>query len=101
MEVESGQMNIHYFGISMVQLATMWPGQEGSPALDKMGLKGQYDFKIHKTAHVGSPPSAQPEASGSDSEPSIFLLAEELGLELEPGKGQIEILVIDHVERLS
>jgi uncharacterized protein (TIGR03435 family) len=30
-----------------------------------------------------------------------FSLAEQLGLKLEPGKGQVETLVIDHVERPS
>jgi uncharacterized protein (TIGR03435 family) len=31
----------------------------------------------------------------------LFSLAEQLGLKLEPGKGQVETLVIDHVERPS
>jgi bla regulator protein blaR1 len=101
MELIGDQMEIHYFGISMAQLATMWSGQEGRPVLDKTGLAGKYDITIQKTAHVATPSAGPPDGSASDSEPSIFSLAEELGLRLEAGKGEVETLVIDHVERPS
>jgi bla regulator protein blaR1 len=101
MEIQNGLMTIHYFGISMEQLATLWSGQEGRPVQDKTGLAGKYDIAIQKTVHNAAPSAGQPDASPPDSDSSIFSAAEELGLRLEPAKGEIETLVIDHVERPS
>jgi len=86
--------------------------QLGRPVLDKSGLTGKYDFTLKwipddrraplfkgteaGQQDTGSAPSA--ESSG----PSIFTaIQEQLGLKLEPQKGPVEILVIDHVERPS
>jgi bla regulator protein BlaR1 len=63
---------------------------------DKTGLSGRYDVTIRRPAVQGSV-----SASGPDMEPSAGLIAEQLGLKLEPAKGQVETLVIDHVERPS
>jgi uncharacterized protein (TIGR03435 family) len=63
--------------------------------LDKTGLTGTYDFDLKWT----------PEGKGedlSDSGPSIFTaIQQQLGLKLEPQKGPVEIIVIDHVQRPS
>jgi uncharacterized protein (TIGR03435 family) len=43
-----------------------------------------------------------PVASVDSSAPSLFdALQEQLGLKLESGKGPVEVIVIDHVERPS
>jgi len=61
---------------------------------DKTGLSGKYDFSLEWT-----PESAHPE---TDTGTSIFTaIQEQLGLKLEPDKGSVEVLVIDHVERPS
>jgi bla regulator protein blaR1 len=96
MELRDGQMTLHYFGISMAQLASLWSDQERRPVQDNTGLAGKYDITIHKPAY-----SAEASAGPQESEPSIFSLARDLGLELDPSNSQIEILVIDHVERPS
>jgi len=38
-------------------------------------------------------------ATASSDEPSVFSQASDLGLKLEPAKGQVEVLVLDHVEK--
>jgi uncharacterized protein (TIGR03435 family) len=64
------------------------------PVLDKTGLTGKYDFTL-RWAPLETP------ADATDA-PSIFTaMQEQLGLRLESGKGPIEILVIDHVEKPS
>jgi len=79
--------------------------------VDKTGLKGSYNWTLKWTPDQSTPmfrgagdPRPGP-ASGpapDSSAPSIFTaVQEQLGLKLEPQKGPVEILVIDHVEKPS
>jgi uncharacterized protein (TIGR03435 family) len=68
---------------------------------DNTGLTGNYDFTL-----TFEPPQSVSASDGIAPEPSgrasIFTaLQEQLGLKLEPSKGPVETLVIDHVERPS
>ena len=83
------------------------------PVIDKTGLAGYYDLEMPSSALRRPPPppppgASQPDAKGELAAPSppledesIFAALEALGLRLEPAKGQVETLVIDHVERPS
>lgn len=63
------------------------------PVLDKTGLAGLYDFTLEWT-----PDDSQP----GPNAPNLFIaIQEQLGLKLESGKGPVEVIVIDHVERPS
>jgi uncharacterized protein (TIGR03435 family) len=81
----------------------------GHPVTDKTGLTGEYDFTLRFTPDDrlqppgGAAPSERPAMPGSDSnEPSLFdAIQEQLGLKLDAGKGPVEIVVIDQVERPS
>ena len=58
--------------------------------LDKTGLSGAYEVDLQWT----------PDDSG-DSGPSVFsAIQDQLGLKLEPHKSPVEILVIDHAEKV-
>ena len=76
----------------------------GRPVVDRTALKGKFAFTLEWTPDPSQPtgllgPSPAPV---DDSGPSIFTaLQEQLGLKLEPQKGPVEILVIDHVEKPS
>jgi uncharacterized protein (TIGR03435 family) len=91
-------MTVHYFGISIAQLAT-WVLGTGRPVEDKTGLAGRYDVTIQKPAP--QPNAQQGGISAPDLGPSAASIADQLGLKLEPSKGQVETLVIEHVERPS
>jgi uncharacterized protein (TIGR03435 family) len=66
--------------------------------MDKTGLTGRYDFKLQWTPDGTLADSAAPDSG----EGSIFTaLQEQIGLKLEPQKGPVEVLVIDHIERPS
>jgi len=72
--------------------------------VDKTGLTGQYDFELKWTPDSWGPVAEEfswmlPE---SVSGPSIFTaVQEQLGLKLQPSKGPVDILVIDHIEQPS
>jgi len=66
----------------------------GCPVIDKTGLSPDqlYDIQLNYA----------PDESPSDTVPPLFTaLQEQLGLKLEAGKGPVDVLVIDHVERPS
>lgn len=73
----------------------------GRKVLDKTGLSAQYDFKLSYApdndgaGRDGASPAA-------DSFPySVFTaLREQLGLDLEARKSQVEFIVVDHIEPL-
>jgi uncharacterized protein (TIGR03435 family) len=95
-EQKDDQMTVHYFGISMAQLVRFVLGDAGRPIQDKTSLIRKYDVTIVRPIPEGAgTPEVKPvETSAAD-------IANQLGLKLEPAKGQVETLVIDHVERPS
>lgn len=68
---------------------------------DKTGLQGGFDFTLKYAPDRDGPPDP---AGGvpQDDAPSIFAaLEEQLGLKLQPDKGPVATVVIDHVEQPS
>lgn len=72
-------------------------------------MKGRYDFTLEWTREES--PALRGDASRQNidnqpaldvSGPSLFTaIQEQLGLKLQPQKGPVEILVIDHIEKPS
>ena len=85
--------------------------------VDNTGLADHYDFDLHfrvswRTDASGELQTDDPElkketsemggANSGSNEMSIFTaLQEQLGLKMEPKRGPVETLVIDHVEQTS
>jgi len=66
------------------------------PVVDETDLRGSYEVSLEWQPEDG-PASTAEGAAG----PSIFsAIQEQLGLRLEPQKGPVEILVIDHAEKI-
>lgn len=83
--------SIRSSSISMPTLAATLARPVGRPVIDKTGITGNYDIKL----------SFAPFEATNSSLPSIFTaLQEQLGLRLESEKVPIEILVIDHLEKV-
>lgn len=75
----------------MAVFAEVLSRETGRPVFDKTGIPGAFDFKLEYS----------PDSSSNSNRPSIFTaLQEQLGLKLESQKGPVEVLVIDHAERL-
>ncbi len=73
--------------------------------VDKTGLAGKYDFTLNWTPDESNDPNFFPSSTGQPPDPtgpSIFAaLQEQLGLKLEAGKGPVQVIVIDHIEKPS
>lgn len=86
-------------GASIQQFTTMLGLMLGQTVVDKTGLTGTYDLDISYRLDQATPAG---DISPSTDRPSIYTaLREQLGLKLESQKDQEEILVIDHIERVS
>jgi uncharacterized protein (TIGR03435 family) len=73
----------------------------GRDVIDKTGITGRYDLKLRWTPDDSAASAPDPSAVDA-SGPSIFTaLEEQLGLKLEPAKGPVTVLVIDHAEMPS
>ena len=87
------QMSMGYFLFWLNQLGL------GRPVYNHTGLDGNYDFTLQFDPRLNAPSPAaatDPDTGG----PSIFTaLQEQLGLKLEPARGPVPVMVVDHVER--
>jgi len=89
---------------SMEDFAKRLESELGRTVVNRTALKGDFAFEMEWIPDTGQPlgllgPSPAP---ADTSGPSVFTaLQEQLGLKLEPQKGPVEILVIDHAEKPS
>jgi uncharacterized protein (TIGR03435 family) len=86
-------------GVTMERLASTLSQQGlGRVVLDNTGLTDRYDFKLTWAPESVAAGADATEASG----PSIFTaVSEQLGLKLEPQKGPVPVLVVDHIQAPS
>jgi uncharacterized protein (TIGR03435 family) len=88
--------------VSAEMLAKVLSDQLSRSVQDRTALKGVFDFVLEwepDTQSIGADDTPAPSA-GVRTGPSLFsALQEQLGFRLEPRKGPVEILVIDHIER--
>ena len=87
---------------NMGSLANTLANILGSPVSDQTGLKGPYDFKLEWTdATRSQTPGNGNQPLPVDSGPDIFAaVQEQLGLKLEAKKGPVEVLIVDHAEKV-
>ena len=86
--------------LTMDVIATVLSRQFERDVLNRTDLPGKYDFQLDWTPDSG--PCPAPDGRDGSAvvynHPSIFTaLQQQPGLRLEPSKGPVEVLVIDHV----
>ncbi len=91
--------------VTLTHLAQMAPSPVSGidrPVVDQTGLTGTYDISFEFVPRINGPPppgfTPAPDDAGLTF---IQALQDQLGLKLEPQTGQVEVLVIDHVEQPS
>jgi uncharacterized protein (TIGR03435 family) len=91
----SNSKNTHYTGtcVSMATFADFLGGRLEMPVLDMTGLAGFYDLTLDWVEEGAAP--------GDQKFPELpIALQEQLGLKLESRKAPLEIVVVDHIERV-
>ncbi len=92
--------SIHNFeltahAIPMSSLASSLFNPVHRTVIDKTGLSGKYDLTLKWS------PEDSPDATNNTAPLILTALREQLGLKLQPAKGPVETLVVDHVEMPS
>jgi uncharacterized protein (TIGR03435 family) len=120
MDPNGGGMRVRMVGKGQPISALLEPlrNQLGRPVVDATGLTAKYDITLDYAPdglsgpmgmmppppppHDGAPGGGGPMPSATDAGgPTIFTaLQEQLGLKLEQRKGPVDLLVIDHLEKL-
>lgn len=96
-----GSMNVNNetmtaIGVPMGTLVRFLAGETHMPVVDDTGLKGDYNFNMKWQREQEGPDSGLHD----QALPTIYAaLPEQLGLKLESGKGPVNVLIIDHIER--
>lgn len=91
--------------VPVAELVGMVAAVVGRPVIDRTGFTGSLDVQVKLAREEGAPGLAGPAGVGGPPSadigaPNIFAaLEEQLGLKLSQGKGPVEVLVIDHIER--
>jgi uncharacterized protein (TIGR03435 family) len=83
------------------EFADFISGPLDMPVVDHTGLTGKYDFAIDFTPYLPEPGKNM---DGTRPDTTAILkaaLQDELGLKMESAKTQVEVLIIDHVEKPS
>ena len=99
-------------GVEMAVIATTLTQSVGRPVIDKTGLTGYYDYTLKWTPQPGSGspapfglpdgvlPAAPPSLPADPDSPNLFTaVQEQLGLKLEAGRGPVDVIVIDRLEK--
>jgi uncharacterized protein (TIGR03435 family) len=66
------------------------------PVVDATGLTGKYDIKLTWSPQADNPPAGK-EAEGQSM---LEALESQLGLKIRQGKANLEMLVVDHIEKV-
>lgn len=87
---------------SLAAIARLLSRAVGRPVIDRTGLTGAFDltldFDTSGLPGFAVPPGVNP--PNTADKPSLYTaLQEQSGLKLERGRGPIDILIVDHVER--
>jgi uncharacterized protein (TIGR03435 family) len=93
----------HYQGtnVNMTSFATFLSRRMERPVLDMTGLTGYYDFTLDWVPETAPAADGKIDAGPDASGPTLTMaLQDQLGLKLEARKAPVEILVVDHAERV-
>jgi uncharacterized protein (TIGR03435 family) len=97
---------LHGDAVTVSDLASRLSAWADRPVIDKTGLTGLYTVQTQGWALMrpqaalapGATPTKESQAFEDSSRPTLFQVLDQLGLELQPQTGPVEIFVIQHAE---
>jgi bla regulator protein BlaR1 len=94
---------IRFGGYPISEFVKIFSPYNGRSVIDRTGLTGNWDFDLTFTPDQPAqpPPGQDPPVIDPNLPPLLTAMQEQLGLKLEPTKGLVEVLVVEHVERPS
>lgn len=103
----TGRSQTNYTNISIPELVLQIGPALDRPLFDKTGLQGGYDFSLEYMPSLPSTVKLSPGQAAAlaklyppgQAPPLPVALQQQLGLKVVPTTEQVEVLVIDHVER--
>jgi len=113
-----GQMRMEFEKVTTAQFAGMLTRFVDRPVVDMTEIKGNYQIALElsladmlnvaRASGIGLPPlggarggnPALPAQASDPSSNSIFTSVQQLGLRLDSRKAPVEVVVVDHVERM-
>ena len=108
MMMDPSGMHMTAPAVTLAQLGDALSRFTERPIVDMTGIQGQYDFDlafapetIRGGMRMPAPGGERPQGADSQPEqgPSIFDAVQKYGLKLDPRKGPLEMLTIDHIEK--
>jgi uncharacterized protein (TIGR03435 family) len=93
-----GPSSLEMKGASMQEFAWWLSAQLQQPIVESTGLTGRYDLKL-QWAQDDNPAPSGDAAPDAVRLPVFAAIELQLGLKLEPGRGPVDVLIVDHVER--
>jgi uncharacterized protein (TIGR03435 family) len=110
MNTKTGRFRMLASHESMSHLADMLSNQLAHPVVDETGLNGLYDFTLEYApgASIGPLPPPPPGVDGGtpptantpDAADLFSAIQAQIGLKLQQKKGPVDLLVIDHLEKV-
>jgi uncharacterized protein (TIGR03435 family) len=104
--VPRGPGNLPARNATMEEFAGVMQSHLDRPVVDQTGLKERFDFQLQWTpdefTSLGAPGEPLKPPEGNETQPDLFTaIQQQLGLKLESTKAQIDVFVIDKVEKPS
>ncbi len=96
---DGGQAGLDARGMSTSDMASHFARQLGTAVVDKTGLTGDYDFTLNWTSDASGGGTFNAPVSEASASSLSTAIQQQLGLKLEPQKGPMQVLVIDHAEK--
>ncbi|QEE30438.1 TIGR03435 family protein [Terriglobus albidus] len=102
----NGPGEVHARNMPLSALVNLLSKELQKPVADQTGLTGSYSFDLIWASDMGNAISAMthgyavPHVRHGDAGVDLFTaVREQLGLQLRSGKGSVDVLVVDHVQR--
>jgi uncharacterized protein (TIGR03435 family) len=89
-------IHIEMSNLAMARFAQLLMANSDRPVIDKTGLTGSYAASFDISMDAPPPPPGGGDAVVRNP---MFQAVEQMGLKLEPQKDQVEMIVIDHIEK--